>query len=44
MMGLLKPLRLPRAWSPGMGVGGDWWSRLNGVIAEAQGIPGIAMV
>jgi len=22
----LKPLRLPRARSPGMGEGGDWWS------------------
>jgi len=33
-----KTLRLrPRAWSPGMGEGGDWWSWMMGVIAE--GIP-----
>jgi len=33
----LKPLRLPCAWSPGTGEGGDWWSWPMGV--KAEGIP-----
>jgi len=33
----LKLLRLQRAWSPGMGKGGDWLSRPRG--DRAKGIP-----
>jgi len=40
----LKPLHIPRAWSPGMGEGGNWWAGRCVSRLIRRGFPGSARV